>query len=68
MNLKTFCQLLLLVHVVGILLRGLWVDFHGTAARKPYGFQGAITTLTVTAIFILVLWKAGALSNLIGPE
>jgi hypothetical protein len=58
------CQIIILCLFVLSFFYGLWVDFHGRPARQPLGFPGAVITVVVTTLFILLYWKAGTFSLL----
>jgi len=61
---KTFCQILIVLFIVIGFFYGLYQDFHGRESREPYGYSGAIITIVVFALMFLVIFGAGALSEL----
>lgn len=62
---QTACQIIVLLLIVIGFLAGLYQDFHGRCERKPYGFQGALVSIVLTLLLLIVNWKAGAFSTLL---
>jgi len=55
-------QYVIAVFLVATLLRGLWTDMYGVKEHEPYGFSGAIMTLSITALMAWIYYTAGAFS------
>ena len=43
----------------------LSTDFNGTKAHKPFGFLGALVTLSIYVVLAYVFYKAGLFSTLV---
>jgi hypothetical protein len=63
---KTFCQVLILIRLLLHFGDCLKLDLYGREAREPIGKPGIIGTIGAIAVIGLVLYGAGAFSNLGG--
>jgi hypothetical protein len=61
---KQFCQWVILLTLVVALFYGLYTDFHGGRAGKPFGFSGAVITIVFTFVLFLLYWQAGAFTTI----
>ena len=60
-----FCQILLLLLIAIGFFHSLYTDFNGVREKEPYGFAGAVGTVIVGLVLLLIYWKAGAFSLLL---
>lgn len=65
MSAQFICQVLVVLLALLGFFKCLSTDFDGQTAKPPGGFRGAIITIIVTTLMVLVYWKAGALSLLL---
>lgn len=63
---KTTAQFLILFMWTLHLSAGAWIAAKGRPERKPGGAMEFYFNLAFGIIYLLMLWQAGALSNLIG--
>jgi hypothetical protein len=61
---KTFYQWALIALTALSLLRNLYTDYNGVKEREPFGFGGSVASVAAAAIYVALLYGAGALSNL----
>lgn len=61
----TFCQWLMLVHLIALLFVGLYQDFNGRKAKEPFGFTGAVLTVVVTALMFVIYYAAGGFTRIL---
>lgn len=63
---KLLCQILIMVIGITSFFGTLHSDFNGRTAKTPFGFSGAVITITLFLIGTVVYVAAGAFSEIIG--
>lgn len=60
---KFACQILVVLLLGMGFFHGLYEDFEGRKAHEPWGFSGAIVTIVVTAVVVVLYACAGLFSE-----
>lgn len=61
---EIFCQILIVVNVLGNFFMCVYINFNGREARGPNGFPGFIGSFIVVGLALSVCWGAGLFSRL----